>query len=193
MLRMCAKPAKKKSSALAPRSPRTAAAKDKDKSEARQPKASRPVVHPSYGFPTTRKGLLDWSWARQRLTESHNYVIITVRPDSRPHAMGMHGIWMEDAFYFGTGVDTRKTKNLASNPHCVLVNERLDELIIVEGTAEQVEIAQFPKGGSEASKNKYGWPMKPGRGGVVFRVTPRVVFAFPEKKITTAVTRWIFE
>ena len=64
---------------------------------ARQPVASRPAM-PGYGVSQSAKGMLDWSWAQERLTNSHNYVIVTVRPDGRPHAMGMHGLWFEDAF-----------------------------------------------------------------------------------------------
>jgi len=162
-------------------------------SRLKRPRTSRPVLPATYHFPTGAKGLLDWGWARERLTNSHNYLVITVRPDGRPHAMGMHGLWIRDAFYFGTSVETRKAKNLAINPNCVLVNERLDELIIVEGTATPITVSELPPGVSATSKTKYGWPMAARPGGVIFKVTPRVVFAFPEKQIATAVTRWIFD
>lgn len=159
----------------------------------RKPRATRPIIPASYRFPTSAKGLLEWSWGRERLTQSHNYVIVTVRPDGRPHAMGMHGVWFNDAYYFGTEADTRKAKNLAANPHCILINEKLDNLVIVEGTAQVVEHDALPKGLSDASKKKYGWPMGPEMGGLVYKLTPRVAFAFPEKQIATAVTRWLFE
>jgi hypothetical protein len=159
----------------------------------KRPRTTRPVAPTTYRFPTGPKGLLDWSWARERLINSHNYVIITVRPDGRPHAMGMHGLWIDDAFYFGTGVETRKAKNLTRNPSCILVNERLDELIIVEGTATPIATVDLPESASAASKAKYGWPMGDVPGGVKFKLTPRVVFAFPEKRIAAAVTRWIFD
>jgi len=158
-----------------------------------RPRASRPVVPASYRFPTSEKGLLDWTWARKRLTESHNYVIMTVRPDGRPHCMGMHGLWFGDAYYFGTHSTTRKARNLAANPHCIVVAEDLAELVIVEGIAESVSYDALPEGLSQASKQKYGWPLDPRMGGQVYRVKPRVVFAFPEKQIATAVTRWVFE
>ncbi len=156
-----------------------------------QPHASRPVM-PGYGVSKSLKGLLDWNWARERLTKSHNYVIMTVRPDGRPHAMGMHGLWFENDFYFGTGEATRKAKNLAANPNCILINENLEELIIVEGIAEPVGSEEIPATLSAASKNKYGWPCDPGKGGVIFKVSPRVVFALPEKQFATAPTRWRF-
>ena len=146
-----------------------------------------------YGISKSTRGLLDWNWASQRLAKSHNYVIITVRPDGRPHAMGMHGLWFEEAFYFGTGETTRKAKNLAANPSCILLNERLEELVIVEGTAEQIRYDMLPPALSAASKKKYGWPYDPKMGGVIFKVTPRVVFALPEKQFATAPTRWTFK
>jgi nitroimidazol reductase NimA-like FMN-containing flavoprotein (pyridoxamine 5'-phosphate oxidase superfamily) len=163
------------------------------KGSSKQPVATRPKIPASYGIAKTTKGMLDWSWARKRLTTSHNYVIVTVRPDGRPHAMGMHGLWIDDTFYFGTGKTTRKTKNLEQNRNCILINERLDELVIVEGTAEVIDAKQLPPGASAASKEKYGWPMGRTPGGVVFKVRPRVVFALPEMLFATAPTRWLFE
>jgi hypothetical protein len=159
---------------------------------ANAPRAMRPTIPTSYGFPTSPKGLLDWNWARERLTNSHNYVIVTVRPDGRPHAMGMHGLWHDDAYYFGTSSATRKAKNLALNPHCVLISEDMNELIIVEGVAEIVDVDDLPQGISNTSKKKYGWPLKPHSGGRIYKLSPCVVFAFPLKQITTAVTKWVF-
>jgi len=120
-------------------------------------------------------------------------VIVTVRPDGRPHAMGMHGIWFNDAYYFGTDETTRKARNLEGNPHCIVINENLEELLIVEGTAELITWAQLPEGLPAASKKKYGWAPPQGAGGRMYKVVPRKVFAFPEKQIATAVTRWIFD
>ena len=151
------------------------------------------MIPAKYGVAKDEKGMLHWSWARERLVTSHNYVIVTVRPDGRPHAMGMHGLWIDDAFYFGTGETTRKAKNLAQNSNCILINERLDELIIVEGTAEVMDPKRLPAESSDASKKKYGWPMGSVRGNLVFKVTPRLVFALPEKQFATAPTRWLFE
>lgn len=157
------------------------------------PVACRPVVPPSYRFPTSPQGLLDWSWARERLTKSHNYVIVTVRPDGRPHAMGMHGLWFDDAFYFGTHPTTHKAKNLAQNSHCIVIAEDMEELLIVEGVAEPLAWESLPQRLSAANKEKYGWPLDPGMGGQSYRVAPRIVFAFPEKHIATAVTKWVFD
>jgi Pyridoxamine 5'-phosphate oxidase len=170
--------------------PRKSVAKQTTKSA---PRASRPVVPAGYGFPTKSSGLLDWSWARERLTNFHNYVIVTVRPDGRPHAMGMHGLWVDDAYYFGTDVATRKAKNLAQNTNCIVICENFEEMLIMEGTAQAISYDNAPAELSQASKAKYGWPMAARKGMQIYRVTPRVVFAFPLQQLVTAVTRWKFK
>ena len=183
-----AKKSKKRSA-----SPKTAARKTTPSHPTKQPRAMRPVVPPGYGFPTSTKGMLNWSWARERLNRSHNYVIVTVRPDGRPHAMGMHGMWHQDAYYFGTEAATRKARNLAANPHCILIAEDMNELVIVEGVAQTIDYSDVPDGLSDASKKKYGWPLPSRSEGSIFKLVPRVVFAFPLKKIATAVTKWVFD
>jgi hypothetical protein len=55
------------------------------------PRAARPHMT-GYGLPKGRKGLLPWTWAQRRLARSHNYWLITVRPNRRPHAMPVWGI-----------------------------------------------------------------------------------------------------
>ena len=113
----------------------------------RGPKSSRPVMPRVYGIPATMKGSVSWDWACDRLTNSHNYLITTVRPDSRPHTMVVWGIWLENAYYFSTGSTTRKAKNLAANPNCVVCNENVEEAVIVEGQARQLVVRGNSRGG----------------------------------------------
>src|SRR5919109_5523167 len=96
------------------------------------PQASRPYM-PGYGLPKGSRGLLPWRWADQRLTRSHNYWIITSRPDGTPHAMIVWGVWEGGRFYFSTGRESRKARNLAKNPSCIVCTEKAAEAVIVEG------------------------------------------------------------
>src|SRR6516225_4168990 len=130
-------------------------------------------------------------WAKKRLTDSHNYLLTTVRPDGRPHAMVVWGIWLDNAYYFSTGATTRKAKNLAGNPHCVICDENVEEAVIMEGEASRLEVSDIPKAAFELYFKKYGWKLDPDMGPV-FQVTPRVVFAMPEKLFPAGATRWSF-
>ena len=52
--------------------------------------------------------------------------------------MPVWGIWLDEAFFFGSGRDSAKTRNLAANPAIVVHLESGDETVILEGLAEQV-------------------------------------------------------
>ena len=144
-----------------------------------------------YHIPESTKGILSWSWASQRLVKSHNYMITTVRADGRPHAMVIWGIWLDNAYYFSTGASTRKAKNLAENPHCVICTEDAAEAVIVEGETQQLAVNEIPQKAFGLYFKKYGWKLDPEMGPVV-KVTPRVVFAMPEKLFPQGATRWVF-
>lgn len=156
------------------------------------PKATRPHM-PGYGVPISHKGLLPWKWAEQRLTNSHNYWMITTRPDGVPHAMPVWGVWTDSAFCFSTGRDSRKAKNLANNPNCVICNELAREAVILEGTAQEITNPALIQQLARPYHRKYKpWKLDPSLGPV-FLVRPRVVFAMYEKKFAEAATRWEFE
>lgn len=52
--------------------------------------------------------------------DHHTSWLATTNPDGTPHVMPLGTIWMDDAYYFTSGPDTRKTKNLADSPLCVI-------------------------------------------------------------------------
>ena len=162
-----------------------------------EPQASRPHM-PGYGIyePTQGKGLLPWSWATERLERSHNYWLATTRPDGSPHAMAVWGMWIDDRFYFSTGGDSRKARNLAANARCVVTTESGAQAVIVEGTARETAFADLPEGIAATYQAKYATALDP-QLGPIFVVTPHTAFAFievgdaPDEFVSTA-TRWQF-
>jgi hypothetical protein len=157
------------------------------------PKANRPHM-PGYGIlsESDGRGLLPWSWAQERLTNSHNYWLATTRPDARPHVMPVWGLWLGGSFYFSTGKQSRKARNLGENSHCVVCTERADEPVIVEGSAKEVADPSLLKPFYHAYRTKYGYDME-NFGEPVFALRPRVAFALIEKEMTGSATRWVFE
>lgn len=163
----------------------------------RPPKPSRPQAL-GYGFPEGTKGLLSWSWAEQRLKKSHNYWITTVKPDSSPHTMVVWGLWQDGRFLFSTGSKSRKARNLAENPRCVVCTDHANEAVIVEGVAELADVPARRKFLAKY-KPKYNFDMSSMKDDIlsmkepVFAVRPRVVFALWEKYFQSKSTRWKFE
>ena len=154
------------------------------------PKSSRPYM-PDYGVLDTQRGqgLLPWSWAIERLSTATNYWIATTRQNGQPHIMPVWGIWLDGAFYFSTGRRSRKARNLAVNPRCVICPERAAEPVVLEGIAYRVTDPALLRQMADAYSGKYHWPIEPAEDGVrdaqgnigpVFAVYPRVVFGFGE-------------
>ncbi len=101
----------------------------------------------------------EWSRGRAEVTSAEVYWLSTVRLDGRPHVTPLLGIWLEGAFYFSTGPDERKAKNLLANRHCVVTTGRntLDGLdLVLEGTAEVTSDPMELGRVADAYESKYG-------------------------------------
>ena len=156
-----------------------------------KPRTERPQI-PGYGISKSKNGMLPWEWAVKTLTESREYWMVTVRPDGRPHAMIIWGVWFDGAFWFGTGGKTQKARNLAKNPNCVVGTQNAAEAVILEGAAELISDAAMRKKLEPASLSKYG--MSGGDGSEPFyRVRPSRVFGLIEKSFPKTATRWMFD
>jgi len=152
---------------------------------------------PDYGILDANEGegLLPWEWAAERLSISHNYLVATTRPDGRPHMMPVWGLWLDDAFYFSTGRQSRKAQNLDANPHCVVSTERAEEAVIVEGVAREITDRAQLRPFFESYKAKYDWDLEQMgfANEPVYIVRPRVVFGIRERDFTSSATRWTFD
>jgi general stress protein 26 len=156
----------------------------------KQPKATRPHM-PGYGITPKKAGMLPWKWAVARLNKSKQYWIATTRPDGAPHVMVVWGLWFEGAFWFSTGRESRKGRNLAVNPRCVICSDDAEQAVIVEGSVEIMSDAATLKKIFAAYKKKYKMDIS-GMDSPMYRVRPSVAFGMYEKKFTQTATRWLF-
>lgn len=149
---------------------------------------------PGYGLKAENegKGLLPWSWARERLEKSHNYWLSTVSADGAPHCMAVWGLWIENKFYFSTGRQSKKVRNLARNPRCVVCTENAREPVIVEGTAALDADPKALKRIAPAYNAKYQYGDVGEMDEPVYVVTPKVAFGLIEGSMVGTATRWRF-
>jgi len=156
-----------------------------------EPRTERPRI-PGYGISKSKTGMLPWEWAVKTLTDSREYWIVTVRPDGRPHAMIIWGLWFDGAFWFGTGSKTQKALNLAKNPNCIVGTQNAAEAVILEGVAELITDPAIGKKLEPTSLSKYG--MSGGDGSEpLYRVRPSRAFGLIEKSFPKTATRWTFD
>lgn len=167
-------------------------------SKNKSPKVSRPHM-PGYGVPKSKKGLLPWKWAEDRLKKSRQYWIATTRPDERPHVMVVWALWMDGAIYFSTGADTVKARNLAKNPHCTMCTENAAEAVIIEGVVETERDVETVRKFVLLYEKKYKFKLGEMGENLIalkdptFCLRPKVGFGFWEKKFAPTATRWIFD
>ncbi|HZC80016.1 MAG TPA: pyridoxamine 5'-phosphate oxidase family protein [Ktedonobacterales bacterium] len=84
---------------------------------------------------------IPWSRAVEQLEDSSTnktFWLATTRPDGRPHVAGLGALWVDGKFYFTSGDGTRKSRNLAANPNCVISVALPNLDLAVEGTASKV-------------------------------------------------------
>jgi nitroimidazol reductase NimA-like FMN-containing flavoprotein (pyridoxamine 5'-phosphate oxidase superfamily) len=183
---MPARPVKRSSSRSSSRLPATAKA---------QPAADRPFA-PGYGIVGAKdgKGLLPWAWVARKMNNCRTFWLATIHEglhsdQGRPHVMPVWGVWLDDAFFFSTGRNSRKGQNLAANPACTIANDNGEEAVIVEGLATQAEDAAEQERVANAYRKKYKMDPR-SMGEPIFRVQPSRVFGFVEKTFPQSATRW---
>jgi hypothetical protein len=167
-----------------------------------------------YGLPT-----LEWATIEARLDQGlsqapgtggpdrHTCWLATINPDGAPHVTGVGALWVDGAFWFETGERTRKGRNLARDPRCVLSVATAEFDLVVDGEAVRVTdpATVAARAGRWAAD---GWPVRVDETGraltapfsapsagpppwVVYRLAPRAATALATVDPGGA-TRWRF-
>ena len=135
-----------------------------------------------------------WAAVVDVLSESEMFWLSTVRRDGRPHVTPLPAIWLEGTLHFCAGSLEQKTKNLESNPRCILTtgtNQLRSGLdVVVEGTAARVADAAQLQRLAALWKSKLDWDFEvgdgafrdaDGRDGLVFGVAATKILAFAKE------------
>lgn len=160
----------------------------------REPRATAPLIPASYGVPTDGSGgeLRPWADAVERLVTSRTYWICTTRRDGRPHVSPVWGVWLDDALWFSTSRASVKARNLARDPRVAVHLESGDDVVILEGEAEDVRDAEARARFSSAYEPKYALRPDPAADSAVVRLLPRVAQTWDERDYPGTATRWVF-
>ena len=169
--------------------------KRKEGIQQQRPSADRPHLAPGYGInPLDTAGMMVWDEVRDRLAKERNYWVATTHPDGRPHVMPVWGLWLDETFYFATDTASRKGRNLVANPNLVVHLESGDDVVIIEGSAEEVMEPPLLQHFAEDYQMKY--QIRPDVNSAtakVYSLRPKVAFAWQEKDFPTTATRWSFD
>ena len=106
--------------------------------------------------------------------------------------MPLWGVWMGGHFYFSTGKNSVKARNLDNNPNCVLCPGGADEAVMLEGVARKVADSKILKKVSKVYFEKYKFDPSE-MNEPIFVIRPRVAFGQIEKTFGKTATRWTFD
>lgn len=93
---------------------------------------------------------LDWAGVEATLDEGvtlvpgtggpdrHSCWLTTLDADGAPHTTGIGAAWLDGTWWFETGRETRKGRNLARDPRCTLAIALHDYDLVVDGDATVV-------------------------------------------------------
>src|SRR3954464_7130973 len=113
---------------------------------------------------------LAWKRARElldagALAEAASF-LGTVRPDGRPHSARIGAAWHDGNTYFQTGQQTRKARNLETNPACTLSTSLTGIDLVFEGSAERITDGPTLEAVT-AVWREGGWAAEVSRDGIV--------------------------
>jgi PPOX class probable F420-dependent enzyme len=163
--------------------------------------------------------LLDWGRVKARLDQGftqapetggpnrHTCWLATIDREGSPHVTGIGALWADDTFWFETGAETRKGRNLARDPRCTLSIATHEFDLVVEGEARVVTDPPTVAAMAERWAAE-GWPARVDDSGValtaeysapsagpppwsVYRLAPRTATALLTVEPGGA-TRWRF-
>lgn len=162
--------------------------------------------------------LVDWTAVTARLDEltqapgtggpdRHTCWLATINADGSPHVTGIGALWVDDAFWFVTGEQTRRGRNLGRDQRCTLTVSVREFDLVVEGDAHRVGDARTVAAMAEHWAAQ-GWPCRVDASGTaltaeysapsagpppwfVYRITPRSAHALATIEPGGA-TQWRF-
>ena len=165
--------------------------------EGNVPQPSRPELPGGFCVvgPPSSVARLPWSKATERLAQARNYWLGSTRPGGRPHTMPVWGVWFDNALYFITDRETRKSRNLLANPNVTIHLDSDESIVIIEGLAGEVHDPDLRTRMADMYTLKYGYrpDTNSGEDGEMFFVVrPRVAFTWLQSAHGKSITRWFF-
>jgi len=122
----------------------------------------------------------------------HTAWLTTINADGSPHLTPVGFVQLDGVWYFTSGPGTRKSRNIAADPRCVVSVATHPFDLVIEGSAARVADAdelrcvadKYVSGGwpaqveGDALTAEYSAPSAGPPPWHVYRVTPATVFAF---------------
>jgi general stress protein 26 len=160
-----------------------------------EPVPSRAGLPPGYGTDSAESApgeRLPWERIEAWLTGARNYWVCTTRPDGRPHAKPVWGIWVDGALLFSTSPASVTARNIRERSPVAVHLESGDQVATFEGTPEPVRDRELLERFVRAYDAKYDWRMDVSNPNMpVFSLRAESVLAWDAgDSLAETATRW---
>jgi hypothetical protein len=133
---------------------------------------------------------IEWDWVTAQLEKSRNYWVATTRSSGKPHVSPVWGLWLDDRIHFATDAASLKAKNLARDPSCTVHLESGDDVVIADGSVEQVADKDALERFVDASEVRSSIRPEIGHGvAPVFALNHVTILAWRESDFPNTATR----
>jgi hypothetical protein len=161
-----------------------------------EPVPSRPAMPASYGIGRGGSApgeLLPWSQVEEWLVGSRNYWLCTTRPDGRPHAKPVWGLWLDGLLMFSTDPNSVTGRNLAGGSRLQAHLESGDEVAILDGHIERPTDPDLLARFADAYDTKYSIRVDVSNESTpILALRPTSVMSWTEANYPETATRWTF-
>lgn len=99
-----------------------------------------------------------WVEVADRLAAARNYWLGTCGPAGKPHAVPVWGAVLDHGLYLFTARETAKARHVSANPGVVVHLESAEDVVIVNGTLEDLGLPQAHADVLAALEEKYSAP-----------------------------------
>jgi pyridoxamine 5'-phosphate oxidase-like protein len=124
------------------------------------PEPTRAGLPAGYGSPSSPPGeRLPWATVEEWLVAARSYWLCTTRPNGRPHAKPVWGVWLDEMLLFSTSPDSVTARNMAAGSPLVVHLESGDRVAIFEGEPEPVRDSALLERFAVLYESKYNWRM----------------------------------
>jgi hypothetical protein len=135
--------------------------------------------------------LLPWARVVEWLEAARNYWVCTTRPDGRPHAKPVWGLWMDGALLFSTDPASATGRNLAAGSALIAHLESGDDVAILEGDVEYPTEQDLLTRFADAYEAKYGIRVDVSSSATpIIGLRPTKVLSWEESDYPETATRW---
>jgi PPOX class probable F420-dependent enzyme len=123
--------------------------------------------------------------------------VATALPSGAPHSVPVWILREGDRVCFFTQPGSRKARNLAADPRCVVTTENAVEPVVIEGAAEVVTdpqaLTRMLALENAKYQTAYSMELLDPAVNATIRVQPRWAFGLAEGDFTGSPTRWTFQ